>query len=122
MKPRDWRDLVRAIYEPAEIEALVKAGDISNLLAMASLPGMPAEPFETLATAIAADATRSVRERGAAEQALRSHAGREEQERLAAERARAKAEFDALPLAPARASPDVLDEPFNPFVDPEDSS
>jgi hypothetical protein len=122
MKPRDWKDLVRAIYEPAEIEALLKAGNVRNLLAMASLPGMPQEPFETIATEIAADPTRSDRERVAARQALRSRAGREEQEQRDAEKARVRAEFDALPFAPAPASSDAVDVTFNPFVDVDDPS
>jgi hypothetical protein len=122
MKPRDWRDLVRAIYDPADIEELIRAADVSNLLAMASQPGMPSEPFHVLATTIAADESRSDRERTAARRALRSQVRDEEQARRAVEKARAKAEFDALPMAPPLPTLDEVDDQLNPFVDIQEST
>lgn len=112
MKPRNWRDLVLAIYDPAEVEALVRARGVRDLLKMASQPGMPSEPFHTLANEIASDTNRSDKERLAARQALRIHAAQDEQERAAIERARIKAEFDALPVAPSSDSPEDFDNPF----------
>jgi hypothetical protein len=110
--------LVRAIYEPWEIEAFARANEVRRLLQMAGAPGMPRDSFRELAISILTDSSRSDAERIEAQGALSSDRGRLESELRAIEKAKAKAEFDALPWAPSDLEVEIEEEEYNPFLEP----
>lgn len=95
-----WRDLLAVVYEPAEIEEMIRAGKMRDLLFMASRPGMPEGLFTSLAVSIASDPQRTPAERNAARRALRTATGLRDAERDDMERERMKKEFARLPARP----------------------